>query len=182
MKTIKLLALLFISSLVFTGCSDDDHDDDHDHEEEVITTLNYTLTNGNDVVVLTYFDLDPDDSVSGTYSVSGNLTANTTYTGELTLENANDEDAEHIQEEIEAEKEEHEFFYTSTISDITISKTDMDDNGNLVGFDTTLTTVDAGTGSLTIVLKHEPTKPNDDNSTNAGGSTDIEVSFTVEVE
>lgn len=183
MKTIKLLALLFISTLVFTGCSDDDdHDDDHDHEDEVITTLIYTLTDGNDVITLSYLDLDPNDTVEGTYTVSGNLTANTQYVGAITLLNATDDDPEHIQEEIEEEAEEHEFFYSTDISDLAITKTDEDADGNPVGFTTTLTTGAAGDGTLTITLLHEPTKPNDGTVADAGGSTDIEVSFDVTVE
>jgi len=58
MKTIKLLALLFISSLAVGCTSDDDgHDDDHDSEEELITTVIYTLTNTGDdadIVTLTF--------------------------------------------------------------------------------------------------------------------------------
>ena len=182
MKTIKLLALLFISTLVFTGCSDDDdHDDDHDHEHEVITTLTYTLTNGDDVITLTYQDLDPEDTVDGTATVSGNLTANTVYTGAVTLLNETDEEPEHLQEEIEEEADEHEFFYSSTVSGISVEKTDEDSNGNPVGFDTTLTTGDAGTGVLTITLIHEPEKPNDGTIADAGGSEDISVSFDVVV-
>lgn len=186
MKTIKLLALLFISNIVFTGCSsDDDHGDNHDHESEVITTVTYTLTNGNDVVTLTFEDLDGEGGEDGGYTISGNLTANTEYSGELTLRNVtDDEDPEHIQEEIEEENEEHEFFYTTStgLSDITISKEDTDDAGNPLGFETTLTTGDAGTGSITVVLIHEPTKPNNGTSADAGGSTDVEVSYAVTVE
>lgn len=183
MKTIKLLAVLFISALTFTACSEDDHDDDdHDHEEEVITTITYTLTSGDDVVTLTYQDLDPDDSVDGTYTVSGNLTANTDYVGELTVLNETDEEPEHLQEEIEAEQDEHEFFYSTTVAGLVIEKTDTDSNGYPVGFDTTVSTGDAAIGSLTIILKHEPTKPNDDDAETAGGSTDIEVTFAISVQ
>jgi len=185
MKTIKLLAVLFISSLAFTGCSDedDDHDDDdHDHEEEVITTLNYTLTNGDDVITLTFADLDGDGGEDGTTTVSGPLTAGTVYTGSIELLNETEDPAEDITEEIEEEAKEHEFFYSTTVSDISITKDDTDVDGNPLGLETTLTTVDAGSGSLTIILKHEPTKPNDGTSADAGGSTDIEVTFAIEVE
>ena len=56
-STIKLLAILFISSLTITSCSKSDDDDDH-HDEELITTVTYTLTNGNNVVTLKFVDLD----------------------------------------------------------------------------------------------------------------------------
>ena len=144
MKTIKLLALLIISSLVFTSCSnDDDHgdDDDHDHENEVFTTVIYTLTDEDgDTITLTYTDLDPEDTVDGTYEVSGSLTANTEYTGEITVLNETDDEPEHLQEEIEAEADEHEFFFSSTVDGIEFEKTDEDSSGNPVGFETILTT------------------------------------------
>ena len=55
-KTIKLLAILFIATLAFTGCSKDDDDHDHGTEEELITTVNYTLTNGGNTITLTFKD------------------------------------------------------------------------------------------------------------------------------
>ncbi|KJD32768.1 type 1 periplasmic binding fold superfamily protein [Tamlana sedimentorum] len=176
LKTVKLLALFFISSLALVSCSNDDDHDDHEHEEEVITTIIYTLEDDNgNTVTLTYDDL------GGGSTVSGSFIANTTYTGTIQLLNETEDPAEDITEEVEEEGDEHEFFYTSTISDIVITKDDVDDDGNPIGIETSLTTGDAGTGSLTIVLKHEPTKPNDGSSDNAGGSTDLEVTFAIEV-
>jgi hypothetical protein len=180
-NTIKLLAILFISSLTFTACSDNE-EDDHDHEEELITTVTYTLTNGNDTVTLKFKDIDGEGGADGTYTVSGALSANTTYTGSIELLNETESPAEDITEEVEEEGDEHEFFYSSTISDLTVSKTDVDSNGNSIGIATSLATLDAGTGTLTVILKHEPTKPNDGTANGAGGSTDVEVTFSIEVE
>ena len=43
-KTIKLLAVLFISTLVLTSCEDNhDHDHDADHEHEEVNILRYTI-------------------------------------------------------------------------------------------------------------------------------------------
>ena len=181
-NTLKLLAILFVSTLTFSSCSDD-HDDDHDdHDEELITTVTYTLTNGNDVVTLNFQDLDGEGGSPGTYTVSGALTANTTYLGEIKLLNETESPAEDITTEVKAEGDEHEFFYTSSITDIAISKTDVDANGNPIGIETNLTTGAAGTGTLSVVLKHEPTKPNNNNAVSAGGSSDVEVTFNIEVQ
>ncbi len=185
MKTIKLLALLFISSLAIACSSDDDGDgDDHDSEEELITTVIYTLTNNADnadEVALTFTDLDGEGGTDGIYDISGPLTANATYTGGIKLWNATENPAEDITEEVEDEADEHEFFYSSTAG-LTITKTDVDGDGNPVGIATTVTTGSAATGSLTVILKHEPTKPNDGTATGAGGSTDVEVSYSIEVQ
>jgi len=42
MKTIKLLSILFIASILFTSCDNDDPEPVN--EEEVITTMTATLT------------------------------------------------------------------------------------------------------------------------------------------
>lgn len=177
MKTIKLLAILFISTLVFTGC-EDDHDD-HDHsDEEVITTVIYTLTDGTSTVTLQWEDLDGDTG-NPPVITGGILAANTTYTGTIQLLNKTESPAEDITVEVKAEGDEHEFFYTNTAG-FTITKTDNDGDGNPLGINTTLMTA-VGSGSLTIVLKHEPTKPNNGTAAGAGGSTDVEVTFPITV-
>lgn len=180
-KITKLLAILFISAFTFTACSNnDDNHDDHDHDEELITTVTYTLTNGNDVVTLTYQDLDGEGGNDGTYTVSGPLTANTTYTGEIELLNETESPAENITDEIKIEADEHEFFYTNTAG-LTITKTDTDGT-NPLGVETSVVSGGASTGSLTVVLKHEPTKPNDGTAASAGGSTDVEITFDLTVQ
>jgi hypothetical protein len=181
MKTIKLLAVLFISTLVFTACSDD-HDDDHDHgdDEELITTVIYTLTDGtNPDVVLTWEDPDGDTGNDATIT-SGTLMANTTYTGSIQLLNETESPAEDITVEVRAEGDEHEFFYTNTAG-LTVTKTD-NDGTNPLGIETELVTGAASTGTLTVILKHEPTKPNDGTAAGAGGSTDVEVTFPITVQ
>lgn len=182
MKTIKLLAILFISSLTFTACNDDDDHmgDDHDHEEELITTVRYTLT-GPNTVVMTFTDLDGDGGAAPTITVSGDLVANSSYTGVMQLFNETESPAENITAEISAEADEHEFFFTNTLG-LTINKTDVDSGNNPLGLSTTVNTGAAGTGTLTVVLKHEPKKPNNGTVADAGGETDVEVTFNVTVQ
>jgi hypothetical protein len=67
------------------------------------------------------------------------------------------------------------------VSGLAITKTDVDGNDNPLGIETSVTTGEAGSGTLTIVLKHEPTKPNDGSSSSAGGSTDVEITFDVPI-
>ena len=179
-KITKLLAILFISIFTFTACSDDDDDHDHESEEELITTVKYTLTNGSDVVTLKFSDPDGDGEIEPIYEVSGNLTANSTYTGMIELLNETESPVEDITEEVKDEADEHEFFYTSNVSGLAITKTDTDVNGNPLGVETSLITTGEGSGTLTIVLKHEPTKPNT-GSEDAGGSTDVEITFNVTI-
>lgn len=183
LHTIKLITVLFISSILLSSCSDNhDDDDDHDHEEELITTVTYTLTNGTDIVTLTFQDLTGGSIEDATYDVSGPLTENTTYTGSIQLLNETESPADNITIEVQAEADEHEFFYASAVAGVSITKTDTDTNGNPIGIETSLTTGNAAAGTLAIILKHEPTKPNNGSSADAGGSTDVEVTFSVEVQ
>ena len=52
------------------------------------------------------------DLTAETLTVSGALTANTTYDGSIRLLNESEEEVEEITEEIEEEDDEHQFFYT----------------------------------------------------------------------
>ena len=189
-NTIKLLALFFVTSLAFTSCSsDDDGDHDHDHEHEEANTLIYTLTNTTnaaDVVTLTFQDLDGEGGADGTYTVVGDLTANASYTGMLQLLHEHEDgDIDDVGAEIaEDDAEDHEIFYINNAG-ITINTTDVDGNGNPLGFMSTANTGSAGTGSITIAVIHEGKKPNDGTVADAlseDGTTDIEVSFDITVE
>lgn len=157
------------------------------NEEEVITTLNYVLTSTTDqsMVTFSFQDLDGDGGDTPVVS-TGTLNANTTYIGEVTLLNEQESPAENITLEVEEEADEHQFFYTSSVSGLSIAYADQDADGNPVGIETMLTTGDAGTGTLTIILRHEPNKSGSGVSsgdiTNAGGESDIEVTFNVTVQ
>jgi len=181
----KFLFIMLAFSLFFTACDKDDPE--VPSEVELITTVTYTLTpvDGGANVVLSFVDLDGDGE--GDSEITGGvLDANTNYTGTLDLLNETESPAESITEEIAEEDEEHQFFFTSTISDLVVAYNDQDSDGNPIGLSSTLTTGGAASGSITIVLKHEPDKSADGVSggdvANAGGETDIEVSFPIEVQ
>jgi len=183
-QTIKLLAIFFMSSIVITSCSSDD-DGGGENDDELITTVVLTLTNdanAADVVTMTFTDLDGDGGQDAIYTPAvSTLTANATYSGSIQLWNATENPPEDINEEIEDEADEHEFFYTNSAG-LTIAKTDTDLDGNPLGIETTVTTGAANTGSLNVVLRHEPTKPNNGTAADAGGSTDVSVSYSVNVQ
>ena len=182
-----LLASIFISLLAFISCSDDPDDPVIENEEEVITTLTYTLTpaEGGSAVVLSYVDLDGDGSNEPTIT-NGTLSAETIYSGALALLNETESPAESITEEIAEEDKDHQFFFETTVTGLTVEYTDFDGDGNPVGLSTFLTTGAAGSGNLTVTLKHEPDKSasgvSDGDMTNAGGETDISVTWAITVE
>ena len=174
---------LLASTLIFASCSDDDDNaPDPVNEEEVITTLTVTLDSGSDTVVMQYQDLDGDGPDAATVTVSGSLNANTTYDGSIVLLNETESPAENVTEEIEEEDDEHQFFYTvGSGLDVATDYANFDGDGNPLGTLFVLNVGSASSGGLTFTLRHEPNKPNS-GLENAGGSTDIEVTFDVTVE
>ena len=173
---------LLASTLIFASCSDDDDAPEPVNEEEVITTLTVTLDSGSDTVVMQYQDLDGDGPDAATVTVSGSLSANTTYDGSIILLNETESPAENITEEIEEEDLDHQFFYTvGSGLDVAAEYGDADSQGNPLGLSFILNTGVASSGGLTFTLRHEPNKPNT-GLENAGGETDIEVTFDVTVE
>ena len=173
---------LLASTLIFASCSDDDNTPEPVNEEEVITTLTVTLDSGSDTVVMQYQDLDGDGPDAATVTVSGSLTANTVYDGSIVLLNETESPAENVTEEIEEEDLDHQFFYTvGSGLDVAAEYGDADSEGNPLGLSFILNTGMASSGGLTFTLRHEPNKPNS-GLENAGGDTDIEVTFDVTVE
>ena len=174
---------LLASTLIFASCSDDDDNTpDAVNDEEVITTLTVTLESGSDTVVMQYQDLDGDGPDAATVTVSGSLNANTTYDGSIVLLNETEDPAENITEEVEEEDLDHQFFYTvGSGLDVDAEYGDADSEGNPLGINFILNTGVASSGGLTFTLRHEPNKPNT-GLENAGGETDIEVTFDVTVE
>ncbi|MDO5970161.1 type 1 periplasmic binding fold superfamily protein [Flavivirga aquimarina] len=185
-NNLKSAFLILVSTLTFIGCSNDD-DPEIVIEEEVITTMTATLVpvGGGTTITLMTQDLDGDGPNEPEVTVSGDLVANTTYNGSLVLLNETKNPAEDITEEIEELDDEHQFFFQATNSIATFAYSDTDGDGNPVGLSFTLTTGSAGTGTITIVLRHEPNKGatgvSDGDITNAGGSTDITETFSVTV-
>ncbi|AXT52079.1 type 1 periplasmic binding fold superfamily protein [Aquimarina sp. BL5] len=197
MNTRKFLSMLSVFGLILSSCSDDD-DPVPVSGEEVITTMTVTLTNGSDTVTLRFFDEDGEDGPTNPVeTVSGSLSAGTTYTGTIALLNETESPAELVNEEIEGEADEHQFFYLTDDLGITTAYADQEcdfnddpcegSNANPVGLAFTLTTTDAvGDGELRVVLRHELNKEAQGvaagDITNAGGSPDIDWTFNVSVE
>lgn len=183
MKNLKLIALLVIPAIFSTSCSNDDAPV---NEEEVITTVRTTLTGGGQVITLTSRDLDGDGPNAPVVTVSGNLVAGTTYTGSTEFLNELEDPAEDITIEVQEEGADHQVFYQLPSSIGTVTYTDTDANGRPIGLNFTLVAGTSGsTGTLTVTLRHDLNKSAagvaGGDITNAGGSTDAAVSFSVAV-
>ena len=187
MKTINLLSVLLLTTLfiTFTSCSSDDNPIAV-NEEEVITTVTIKFTSDNDIITLTSRDLDGDGPNAPVLDVDGNFKVNTSYVGAITFLNESQTPAENITNEVKEEGDDHQIFYNAgTLG--TFNYSDSDSNNNPIGITFTfVTSSQAGNGTITAILKHEPNKSGSNVSngdiTNAGGSTDVDVNFSVILE
>jgi len=186
MKTFKLTNKLFLSlfAVALISCSDDDNPAPV-NEEEVITTVRTTLVGGGQTITLLSKDLDGDGPNAPVVTVSGNLTAGTTYTGSVAFLNETVNPADDITTEVEEEGVDHQIFYQAPASIGTFTYTDTDANGKPIGLDFTLVTASAATGNLTVTLRHLPNKSaagvSTGNIANAGGATDAQVTYPLVV-
>ena len=113
MKKINLLLALGVFSMLFiTSCEKDEPDDPIiPNEQEVITTLNYTLTpESGTPIILSFRDLDGDGGNEPIIS-DGTLASGMSYIGSMELLNELEDPAEDITLEVAEEELEHQFFY-----------------------------------------------------------------------
>jgi hypothetical protein len=189
MNTRLFLGLGIAVCLAITSCKKDEPDDPIiPNQEELITTLTYTLepSSGGTNIVLNFQDLDGDGGDPPIISVSGPLASGETYNGQLTVLDESSTPVDDITVEVEEESEDHQFFFLAEVVDVTVSYSDSDADGNPIGISSQLVAGAASSGTLQITLRHEPDKNaagvSDGSITNAGGETDIEVSFDIDVQ
>ncbi|MGM8360972.1 type 1 periplasmic binding fold superfamily protein [Flavobacterium sp. ARAG 55.4] len=192
-KQFRLYALAVITALTFSSCSnDDDNPAPPVNEEELITTVTavYTPAGGGTAVTLQYKDLDGEGANPPQITVSGPFSKNKTYNGTVTFKNELVNPAEDITAEILEEALDHQLFYqtTGTLNPFTYATTssNFDSNEKPIGLQSVFVTTEASSGTLTITLRHEPNKSGANvaagDITNAAGSTDAEVSFSISVQ
>lgn len=192
-KQFKFYALALLAALTFSSCSnDDDNVAPPVNEQELITTVTaiYTPEGGGTAISLQYKDLDGEGANPPVITISGNFEQNKTYNGAVTFKNELANPAEDITSEILEESLAHQLFYqtTGTLNPFTYAKatSNFDKNGKPIGLQSVFVTTGAATGNLTITLRHEPNKSGENvangDITNAAGSTDAEVSFSIKVQ
>ncbi|EMS31729.1 hypothetical protein C943_02000 [Mariniradius saccharolyticus AK6] len=188
-----ILLLSFTAMMVFSSCKSEDPEEEN--EGEVITEVTLRFTEVDPVAGLgTPFEVkasDPQGLESGSAPTIGtiNLTKGKTYRLEISLFNgiANED----ITEEIEEEKEEHQFYFLGTafvgspVGAYTYG--DEDANGNpvgLLGAVTLIPTPGFNNATFRLILRHDLDKnfpgannPHWQNFTQAGGETDLDISF-----
>jgi len=185
-----ITASLFIASAI-TGCKKDNVDPvippPPVNEEEVITTMILSFDNvgaGADKE-LRFTDADGDGSGAPVFDLD-TLDNASVYTTSIILLNETVNPVDTISNEVLAEGEDHQFFFQPSGANISFIYSDADGNFNPIGLLTTMTTGAPSVGTLLVTLRHEPNKTaagvQGGDITNAGGETDIEVSFPLVIE
>ena len=183
-----IIATVFVAVLFTQSCTKELSNPVIPNQEELITTLKYTLISDDfsDTASFSFTDVDGPGG-NNPVIVESVLKSNTYYIGKLELLNEQINPPEDITVEIEDEAEDHQFFFQSTINqNLNIAYNDADLNGNPIGISTLLQTKNPSSGKLTITLRHMPDKfangVKQGNIANAGGETDIEITFDVEIQ
>lgn len=180
--------LLFTSLIIVLSSCKKDEDPvftpPPSNEHEVITSaeLIFTDTENNEVYSWLYSDPDGDGGNPAVITAD-TLPANRSFSMTITLLNETETPAEDITPEIQDEAEDHQFFFiNSNEVDITFEYADSDSDNFPVGLENTVTTGQSSTGNVTVILRHFPDKSAenvpDGDITNAGGGTDLEITFT----
>ena len=201
MKNIfKLNYLLFavLTLFVFTACEEDEAAPEEENEVEVFTDVKLVFTPAGGGASVEAAAQDPDGAGVQELQVLGSidLAANTAYTLTMVIENCLESPCELMNEEIEEEAAEHQFFFAFTDGAFTdpagngnvdnasdpINYVDTDANGNPVGLTTTWTAGDPTTAaSFTVRLQHQPDVKTATSGAN-DGYTDFELQFRLTIE
>ncbi len=175
LRLLYLLPLLLV--LVMSGCRDNDPEDEND--PEVITKVMVTVTDASSNSTA-YVWSDPDGDGAGAPTIDDiTLMANSEYTVAITFADESDpNDIEDITAEILEEDDEHIICFTPENAMVAVTIDDTDGSFP-VGLSSTWTTTDASTGTINIVLKHQPGVKD---GTCTPGETDIDVTFNVDIQ
>ncbi|HNU57129.1 MAG TPA: type 1 periplasmic binding fold superfamily protein [Flavobacteriales bacterium] len=191
-KRMKQLAYALIATAMITACKKDDEDPVTPttppvNEEELITTLrlHFHSMGGSEHKMFVFTDLDGDGG-NAPVITADTLSVDTMYHVEIEVLNESESPADTITTEIEEEGDVHQFFYQVSGANATVAYADTDANGLPIGLETMWTIGAASNGTVLVTLRHEPDKTavgvSSGDISNAGGETDIAVSFPVVIE
>jgi hypothetical protein len=176
--------------LLVGGCNNEDPVPAN--EEELITTLTLTFQKVDDLgtplnapVSFTWEDLDGSGSAAPVID-DVTLDANSNYQVTLELIDKSKTPKLDVGAEVEEEGDEHQFFFVgaSTLQ-LSFQYDDLDVNGNPIGLKAMATSQSASSGTLSVILRHEPLKDAagvfKGDITNAEGETDLDATFNVSI-
>lgn len=180
-------------SLSLWSCSKDETKPKDILEQETLTTLELTFTNNSNASDVRKFVFRTADGVQfgrRQQLDTIDLPTNGNYKLDLRVLDESKQTVEDKTSEITTKDLEHQFFFSSRPADlmpVTVSTINKDKNGGLLGTSvgSVLTRATGGTGQFRVILRHEPLKSGNNvannDTTNAGGETDIAVTYPVRI-
>ena len=181
----KYLPIL-IAAILFISCKKD-HELEPMDDNELITrvVLKFTDLTAKTAIIYTFQDLDGDPRTPPEKFDKIVLNKGVTYSLAIGVYDDTKFPVKDITEEIQDESDVHLFvFKTTPASLLTTTLLDKDKYGLPIGLSSSvLTQSTAGIGKLNLLLKHQPELNGVSVKTGqeAGGSTDIDLTFDVEV-
>ncbi len=174
-------------ALCLTSCNNDDEEPASVAEEDLpITTLRLSLMQiGNpDTIFLTYQDLDGNGG-NAPILTGATLEANSLYFGEVEILDENANPATDLSAEVNADPTDYQFFFVANGVELSFTYADQDGEGLPIGLFTAINTGESSTGTLSISLKKGLNKASpgvpDGDLLNAGGKTQVQANFPLEV-
>ena len=185
MKTFFFLKhLFFLSSIMLillsTSCKPEKTDPKND--SEVITTLECQFTDSATGLLINTFrfaDPDGDGGMDPTTDDQIQLATNKTYFVAIRFLDETKNPVVDITQEIEEEGEEHQVFYElAANTGIQILYDDIDTQGNPLGLQTKWKTTSAASGTVRVILKHQPGVKD---GSPLSGETDFDHTFSIQI-
>ncbi len=195
MKNLRKLPIYLFGVLAmgFASCESDDPEPENDGEVITDVTLNFQEldASGNPIGLITsYTASDPEGIEVGAAPTIETISLVRGKTYRMTIEVYNSIEDEDITEEILEEADEHQFYFLGSAFSSNILTIVYDDpSGELIGLQNTLT-VSASPGTnntqMQVVLRHDldknfpgATNPNFANFVQAGGESDLDITFPI---
>lgn len=195
MKTYHKLPIYALSAALFAFASCESEDPVIENDGEVITDVNLNFTeldeSGNEVgTPLTFTASDAEGIEVGDALTTDDIELETGKTYRLDIEVLNSIENEDITEEILEEADEHQFYFLGSAfegSSAPLTYVYDDESGELIGV-SGIVTVSSSPGfnnaQFRVVLRHDLNKdfpgasdPSFSNFTEAGGESDLDVTF-----
>lgn len=173
------LLVIILTAVVTFGCKKERAPEDN--EEELITTVQliFKETGGSTEKTFSFRDPDGPGGIAPVQFDDIVLAPNKTYQCRIELLNESVSPFDVITEEVEAEAEDHQFYFLPAAGlNLVINNLNQDANGLALGTNSTWATGPAGNGKVRVILKHKPGfKAAAD--TYLVGDTDIDLEFSV---
>jgi len=174
---------------MITSCNKDEQNVNTNVQQEVLTTLTLQFTNLVDTSKKSSFTFRTNDGAAFGRNAKLDtvvLSKRTAYRMSVLVLDESKQNIVNQTDEINELSTEHQFFFSAKPSDLMsfiVSSFNKDSQGAILGtkVDSVFAGNNAGTGTLRVILRHQPNKAglrvNQNDTTNAGGETDVAVTF-----